>query len=514
MRIVKLSILLLLLLQNNLFAQNCSINAGASTTICLNSPMVLNGTRSGLLSENPMISWSQVSGTPVIIQSPHSLISNVSGYQPGVYKFKLSIVCRDGYVAEDEVTITVLNQTIANAGVDSLFCPENFSRLYANTPLPNQESGTWTIVSANLAGISILNNNNAISPVTVGQNSYGPTTARWTIVNNNGCISFDEVTLTNIGGSNPIDAGPDQILESCFSSTTCTELAASNGGRGIGGQLGTWTVISGPSVPTFFPSADRPNPKVCNLRPGVYVFRYTVSGPCVNGYDEMKVEVPQSTVNLSSASANPLGAETKICGLVNTITLMGNNPLYVGEMVEWKQESGPTVTINSPNSPTTIVSGISEYGTYCFSYKIKNNTSNCATESIICYTFFQPGTVNGGPDQILPCDVTRTTIPTTTTGTGNLQYRIISGPSGAFNYPTGYKTNNIIADLNLPGTYRVEVNYSFGVGCPAVNDFVDIVVSRTPAGANAGTNQNFGCAVTSTQLAGNNPINTGLGTGR
>ncbi len=504
----------LLVLNASLYAQNCSINAGLSNTICQNETLTLNGTRSGLFAPGAVVNWSQVSGPSVIIHSPDKLISNVSGYVAGNYVFRLSIKCRDGYIAEDFVTITVLPLTFPDAGRDSVLCPNATTTLYANTPANPGETGRWTYIGSNAAGITILFPNNPRSPILINPSNAGTSVLRWTITTSNGCYSSDDVSITNFGGVDPVFAGDDQVLGNCFSTSTCANLLASNGGRGLGGQIGEWTFVSGPSVPSIAQPAS-PGTRVCNLIEGTYVFRYTVTGPCVSGADEVSIVVPPAGQISTVANSNSLGSETKYCGLVNSLTLRGNPPLYAGETVRWTQTSGAPLTMATPDNPSTVVSGISQYGTYCFNYKIQNASSGCLSSNLVCYSFYEQGTVNAGPDQILPCDVTSTVIPTTTTGAGTLNYRIISGPAGAFSsYPTGYGLFNDINGLNLPGTYRVEVNYSFGVGCPAVSDYVDVTVSRTPTGTNAGTDLYFACSSATAQLAGNNPALTGLGSGR
>jgi len=63
------------------------------------------------------------------------------------------------------------------------------------------------------------------------------------------------------------------------------------------GQQGTWTIVSGPSVPTFSdPNNNSTN--VSGLQQGTYVFRWTVSGPCANGFDEVTVTGIPSTGNV------------------------------------------------------------------------------------------------------------------------------------------------------------------------------------------------------------------------
>lgn len=497
---------------SSLYAQNCSINAGINTTICLKDTMLLNGTRSGLLGTGSVSLWTQLSGPSVIINAPNSLVTSVTGFDAGTYKFRLSIKCKDGFFTQDSVTVVVLPLTKANAGRDTTFCPTGQALLNGNSPRTG-ESGLWTIVSTNNAGVVINSATSPNSAITLNPTLSGITTLRWTITNSNGCSSYDDVVITNCGGVPIVNAGPDQVLGNCFANTTCTNLLATNGGVGFGGQKGIWSFISGPSIPTISAPAN-PATKVCNLIQGTYVLRYTVTGPCANGFDDVSITVPPSTQDITIANSNTFSSNTIYCGLVNTISLNGNTPLYTGETVLWTQTSGPPVTITNPTSSSATVSGINTYDTYCFNYSITNSSSRCETNSSVCYVFYNNGTVDGGPDQILPCNVTAAVIPTVVTGSGTLNYKVISGPAGALNYPVNFKSSNVITGLTTPGTYRVEINYSFGLGCSPLSDFVDITVSRPPTGANAGTDQNFACTSTSTQLAGNNPLLTGIGSGK
>ncbi len=513
MRKSLLSLLLYFIVLNTLLGQNCSINAGLSSTICLSDSMKLFGTRSGLFSPNSTSQWSQTSGPKVKINKPESLITFVTGFASGTYNFVLKNKCQDGINSEDSISIIVLPQTIANAGDDTILCPGNDTKLYGSIPLANYEKGQWIIIT-NGVGVTISSPSDPNSPLLLSPSSPGISKLRWTITNFNGCSSYDDIQITNCGGVMPVNAGPDQNLDDCFAITTCAKLVASNGGVGFGNQLGTWSLVSGPTVPVIS-QVNKPITTVCNLSSGSYIFRYTVIGPCAEGVDDVKITVPLPNHGIPNANSNILGKSTSICDGSSTITLTGNTPEFSGEMPTWIQTSGPVVVnINTPNNPSTVVTGLTIAGAYTFKYTISNITSGCSGNSDVRFVLYESGTINAGPDQILPCNVQEAIILPNTTGYGYINYRIINGPIGAFNYPTVAKNQNNIKGLKLPGTYRVEVSYQFGPECPAINDFVDITVSLPPTGSNAGSSQNFTCSSTSTQLAGNNPILTGIGTGR
>jgi gliding motility-associated-like protein len=508
MRKLLLSLMLLYIVNGTLFAQDCSINAGLSATICLSDTIKLYGTRSGLIPPNELSKWTQISGPIATIVNPDSLITIVEANTPGTYLFKLSNKCYDGVNSEDSVTIIVLPITLSNAGNDTSICPGNYI-LNGNKPSTN-ETGLWTVIT-NGVGVTINSPSNPNSPLILSADYPGIIKLRWTVTNSNGCFSFDDIIITNFGGVSPVNAGLDQTLDNCYAVTTCTKLTATNGGRGFGNQIGIWSFISGPSMPDLS-NINTPSITVCNLTTGTYIFRYTVTGPCANGFDDVAVIVPPPNQSIPMISS---GFNSVICNGATSFTLTGNNPTYSGEVVKWNQIDGPVIAqISTPNNPSTLVSGLTSPGLYIFQYNIVNSISGCQASSEVRITKYESGIIDGGPDQILPCDVTETTIPTFSTGYGYKNYRIISGPAGAFIYPTLYRDQNSIKGLIYPGTYRVEINYQFGAECSAVNDFVDITVSRTPTGSNAGSSQNFACASNITQLAGNNPVLTGFGSGR
>ena len=81
--------MLLFIAKGTLLAQNCSINAGLSTTICQSDSMKLFGTSSGLFSPNSTSKWTKISGPDATIVNPDSLVTTVIGYTPGTYYFNL-----------------------------------------------------------------------------------------------------------------------------------------------------------------------------------------------------------------------------------------------------------------------------------------------------------------------------------------------------------------------------------------------------------------------------------------
>ncbi len=501
-------------------AQNCSLNAGVPETICENvGTFNLSGSSSGLVQSGP--TWSQVGGPSVIIDDPNNLSTAVNGLVGGnTYTFRLTGVCTDGTTQFQDVTIIVQPITVADAGNDIASCPDNSGSITtnANTPLNVGETGQWSIVGNNNAGVTINSPNSPTTSLTLAETNAGVTTLQWTITGpdytpGQFCESSSTISVTNYGGVSVVSAGPDQNLDNCYAVTQTTSMAASFGGSNINGQVGTWSFVSGPNVPTIA-DINRNNTAVSNLIEGSYVFRWSVSGPCVTGEDTMTINVAAATQDISTASIQD--DNIRFCDAsITTVTLEGSLPQFTGETVTWTQTSGPGgVSILNPNSPTTQISGLDGSSTYVFAYTIENTTTLCsdtATATVRYSTNPVSITANGGGDIVAVCGVTSVDIPFATTGNGNNTYSIINGPSGStlvnpgtFNN-TGSTPLNI--DFDIEGTYTVlfrrALSGTIQTGCDVATDAINVTVALTPTASNAGTDQNLACNVTSTDITGN-----------
>lgn len=503
----KLFIIAFLGLGINAYSQNCSVNANIEQTICPNSSFVLVGSKTGLFQGGAGYQlWTQIGGPSVTITNPTQLSTTVTGFAANTsYKFRLTTTCLDGALVFDTVIYNVLPHTISNAGPDQYLCPGVYT-LSGNLP-GTGESGSWSIVgSAN--GLVLANSTSPNATITLPGAYSGPTTLRWTISSLNGCSSYDDVIIYNRGGILPISAGPFQTLSQCYSTTSTATLGASYAGTGIDGQIGTWSVISGPNMPGF----GNPNSNtstVNNLIQGTYILRWTVTGPCVNGYDEMQITVPAPVGSVSSASIT--SGNQIFCDTRTTAVLSGTPTLYINETAQWIQTGGPACTIVNPTSSTTSVTGLNGSSTYTFVYKITNSFTGCSSTSssrTISYTVAP--SINAGADKILAPDATTATINWTSIGGNQTRYNVISYPAGYT--PPGWTTTTsptTISGLNFIGTYVVQFRRytNGGTGaCSEAFDDVNIFVSKTPTGSNAGTDQVLACNITNTSLVGNTPI--------
>jgi gliding motility-associated-like protein len=493
---VCISGLLVLGFSQSLLAQNCTVNANINLPICANQALQLNGSASGLFDVPAR--WTQVSGPSVTITDPNSLTSNVTGYVAGnTYTFRLSARCADGSNISDDVVYTIRPVTLADAGEDVAGCPGTFP-LSANAAGTN-ESGLWTIMGANNAGVTINSSSSPTTTITLATTSAGTTTLRWTITNTNSCSAHDDIIVSNSGGVMPVDAGATQNLGTCYTTTQSTFLNASFGGN-IAAQRGTWTLVSGPNYPTFA-NIHQNNTEITGLIEGTYVLQWTVAGPCASGSDQVTINVAAATQGVTNATSNTVN----YCNGTTEALLTGNVPAYSNETVSWVQTEGPAATIKFPNSPSTAIEGLDGSSNYTFRYTI-TGPNGCTSSSDSRIRYFVAPTMNAGPDQILGCGVNTVSIPLTFTGGSSSTWQIISGPSttGVANV-TG--NPQVINTLFNAGTYTIRfARNTTGIGCANAFDDVNVTVSETPSASNAGTPQILGCNINQTNLAGNDPV--------
>ncbi|MFW0739491.1 PKD domain-containing protein [Flavobacterium sp. T12S277] len=500
------------------FSQNCTVNANADRTICPGGATALPPDQFYLLGtantaqgtnflENPV--WSQIAGPAVQIVDPNLQQTLVRGAVPGnTYTFRLTAKCEDGSTIFDDIVMVISPITLANAGADQTYCQGTYP-LNANAIGPT-ETGTWSVEGNNNAGVTVNNPNSPNSTITVSGNSSGSTTLRWTITNGS-CTSTDDVIISSLGGRMPVTAGTDMTLSHCYSSTQTVNLNGSFGGNTPGQQQGTWTVVSGPSIPTFS-NANRNNTAVSGLLEGTYVFRWTVAGTCANGVDEVTVIVPPPTADVT----NVTGSTAYFCDGRTSTILQGTIPLYVNESVQWTQTGGPTATIQNPTSPSTLVSGMTALGTYTFSYTLTNSVTNCVRTANYVVVLEDIISISGGPNQTLGCNESEAVIPVTFTGNGQMSWQLVSGPNinPVLNppypsYPTApvnFSGNSVtIGQLTFSGTYVLRLIKAPNPGsqCETVYNTVVIVVSAQPTTSSAGTMQIVPCNSTSATLAGN-----------
>jgi len=480
------------------------VNAGVDAVYCSSDTVTLFGVKGGLLLGGT--TWTQISGPSAFIQSPTALTSNVTGLAAGVYTFNIRAKCADLSRANDQVVITILGSTVAKAGSDRSFCPLS-DTLRGNRP-GTGETGTWTYISngGHLAVSNLNQNNSGFSSL---PSNGGITTLRWTISNANGCGSYDEVNYTNYGGVNPVSVPDSMLLTSCYSTFTGTGLSGSYSGKGFGGQSGSWQTLSGPNIPVYAVQ-NSDSAQITQLIQGVYYVVYTVSGPCANGTDTLKLVVPPPLGELSPST----GFNLFYCDRPKSVVLSGMPPIFAFDTCSWIQTSGPTVVTFSPsNAASTTVSGLNGMANsvYGFNYIMSNPNSGCTRSSLVTITYVDTPGLDVFPDRILNCNQDTVLLRFNDTGGRFYSYSQLSGP---YNATMG---NNIFSDsvskfitidnMQKSGTYTFKVIKTSGAtqACVSTEGIVSFIVSKTPTVSNAGSSQMLLCNVDTTEVVGNVP---------
>ena len=328
-------------------AQSCSVNAGINQTICVNEVFQLDGNGSGTFVDGP--TWEQISGPSVFISDPSADDPIISGATAGnTYVFRLFAECGNGETPSQTVSVSVLPITVADAGEGLESCPDSSGSLnIIGNPAGAGETGEWIISGGNASGVVIADVNSATTSITLPEGSAGSTTLSWVITGGNGCMSSDDIVITNFGGVDPVDAGPDETLTNCYTISQNYNLNGSFAGNGTNGQQGTWTFVSGPTSPTIGDENNN-NTSVGPLTEGTYVFRWDVDGPCVSGDDIVTITVPPATQDVTTASTT--NSDQRFCDAsITETTLIGNLSEFANETVTWTQTGGPAATIVNPN---------------------------------------------------------------------------------------------------------------------------------------------------------------------
>lgn len=270
------------------------------------------------------------------------------------------------------------------------------------------------------------------------------------------------------------------------------------------GLSGYWSQVSGPNVASF-DNIKNYNPQISNLIPGVYVFRWNISGGtnAVDTFSETSITVSQPPV--SDAGTTPV---TVCAGSY----FLNAAPLVEGQTGHWTQIGGtPAVTIVDATSPQTYVNGMEKSSMYTFRWTVTSAATNCdptSSEVVINTTSsFSPSPAVAGPDFCLPSGTTTTTLSATSTDNGAGTWTQIAGPTVSIVNPTA--ANATIEGLT-DGIYEFQwttvadpLNPTL---CTSFSDTTTVTIAAEPKSI-AGTNKDF-CGSEVTMNA--NVLTTGL----
>ncbi len=323
--------------------------------------------------------------------------------------------------AQDQMILTIDQQTTTDAGSGGDVC--DIANAFTTSAVASIGTGTWTNESPLVGNASFLNENNAVTDVTV--DSYGTYTFRWTEVNGS-CSDFDEITVTFYEDPTPANAGPNiiQCNNGTFNMTANTPLVGT----------GTWSEVGGPSGITITDPSD-PLTTITGLSAGSSAtLRWTISnGTCAPSFDD--VTITNDLQPSADAYEPSLQNVFEECGLTHDVDALA----AVGTGI-WTMESGPgnlAFETNDASDPDQTFT-VDAYGSYTFRWTDMNGS--CSDFDEINVTFYQdPTPANAGPD-ILQCDnstfIMDANIPMVGTGI----WTQIAGPAIAIDDPSSPTT--------------------------------------------------------------------------
>lgn len=440
--------------------------AGPAQTICVNTTQLAGNTAqvgTGI--------WTVVQGTGTF-ENAGNPTTLVSGINQGINRYRWTITSGNCTPKFSEVTVTVVEAPVANAGQNQNICAQN-ATLAGNTPAAS--TYLWNLYSGSGQITNPGNGTTTVTGLGIGVNVFTYTVTRGTCP-----PSTDTVVI--IRKAPPVsDAGQNQ--------TVCSANATLSATPPISGT-GVWTVVSGTGTIT---TPTNPFSAVTNLGTGANVFRWTVSdAPCTPATSEVTItrQAPGVTANA--------GNDATICDA--NYTLVGNAP-GTGTGI-WTVVSG-SGTLANPGNPSTGVSALG-VGINIFRWTISNGNCPPSFDDVVVTRKNTTTLANAGPNQTICANTATLAANSPSQGTG--VWSVVSG-SGQFADPTN--PNTTVSGLTIgANTFRWTIS---NTPCPSSTSDVTITTSGNATTASTGPAQVI-CADAS-NLSGNTPAQgTGLWT--
>ncbi|MBK6542538.1 MAG: gliding motility-associated C-terminal domain-containing protein [Flavobacteriales bacterium] len=468
-------------------------NAGPDQDLC--TPTTTTVMAGSTVAFPAVGTWTVVQGAGVVIVSPNSPTTQVTGLQVGETILRWAVdngVCAAPSADTVSVFLFDANNPNANAGADQELCILTTASVLSGSDITFPATGTWTVI----AGSGVFSDPNAaftnLSGYSIGVNLY-----TWTVDNGpcaNG-ITTDTVQVTVYDNTNLVsNAGPDQ--EYC----TPDDAATLDGSELSLPATGLWTLVNGTAIIT---DPNDPNTTVTDLGIGINTFNWQVdNGPCVNGITNDQVSILVFDATNPAADAGP---DQELCP-PNTSTVMAGSNLITPATGTWTLISGQG-TIADANSPTTAISNLA-IGENVFEWTVSNGpcANPLTTDQVSIFVFDENNPVaNAGPDQEICTPIVNATLAgSAITFPAQGTWTLVSG-QGTIADPNDPATT--VSDLAV-GENIFEWTVSNG---PCANGLTTDQVSiflfdGTNANADAGPDQELCTPNLSTTLAGNAPI--------
>lgn len=288
-------------------------DAGTDQQICRGESLILNATAAGG-SGGYTYNWSN--GQNLASINVHPLVSTT---------YTLTVTDSKGCTKTDQITVTVKDLPVADAGLDTMLCV-----------------GNSAILNASASGSSMPYNYEWNNGVLTSANNVMPVvTTRYyvTVTDNNGCTDIDSVNII----VNPIpNAGPDPAPQNCYS---IAQIIMSATGTG------TWSIGAESAGTADIGSPNNPNTDVYNFSTlGYYDLVWTSSGGC---RDTAVIFVNDACT--CPIADNLIDAPTTViyCGTSGNLVLTGYAAYPSSGAYQWEYSFNNGIFANAPGTSNT-----------------------------------------------------------------------------------------------------------------------------------------------------------------
>jgi len=402
------------------------VNAGNDLSICNGSGQ---NTLVGFSPANG--TWSGTGVTSLGVFTPSTLGNVTLTYS----------VTQNGCTGTDQIIVTVINPTAANAGVDQGVCLNSASINLSGTP----SSGNWS-------GDPLVTGTGVFTPSSVGTHTLTYT------IGSGSCLATDQIIITVY--SLPTVLVNDPII--CAGEQT---TLTATGSAGLGPYSYSWSPSTGLSSSTGTSVSTSP------LTNTSFTVTVTDANSC-------------SASDVSSITVNPIpivnaGSDVSVCNTPNANTLTGFSP----SGGTW---TGIGVTGTGDFTPTST-------GSFVLTYTYTDGNSCINSDSLII-SVTDPGTVNAGLNDSIclnasPLQLSGTPVGGNWTGSNYVNSTGEFTPSQVGTYPLYYTVGQgtcAISDTLVITTLELPEITGLGATICAF-DTVTLAVS----GANGTGNYNF-----------------------
>lgn len=414
-------------------------DAGADQNLC-------NVTRTVLAGNKPETGnglWTVVSGKATIT-TPASATSGITDLIAGTsVTLRWTISNSPCNITSDDVIVSVISlPTVANAGADQHLCNVNSATLAGN--IPTNGEGFWSVVSGNATISKPTSPTSDITDLVIGSS----VTLRWTISNSPCAASFDDVIINVKELPTASNAGADQVI--CESTSTKLEGNLPTTGKGLWSVVTDTTSVTTSSPVTIGKEGRQkdgvtialptsPTSSVTGLKAGVpVILKWTISNAPCTTVDYVVIKVVKKPTKASAGSDQILCNET-------TTTLEGNNP-SIGTGT-WSVISGDA-NIVTPNSPTSLVTGLLVGKIAVLRWTISNSPCNATTDDVILTVTSPPTTAEALADIGSECGINTATVTGNTPIVGIGSWSVVTGKAII---ATPDEHISEVTELNFPG---------------------------------------------------------------